>query len=43
MANFNIIFTINPMNASKDKAIEDFEEYHSSDDPDYEPGEEDYS
>jgi ATP-dependent Lon protease len=43
MANFNIIFTINPMNASKDKAIEDYEEYHSSDDPDYEPGEEEYS
>ena len=40
MSNFNIIFTINPMNAVKDKAIEDYEEYHSSDDPDYNPEEE---
>lgn len=40
MSNFNIIFTINPMNAGKDKAIEDYEEYHSSDDPDYNPDEE---
>jgi len=40
MSNFNIIFTINPMHAGKDKAIEDYEEYHSSDDPDYNPDEE---
>jgi ATP-dependent Lon protease len=40
MSNFNIIFTINSMDAGKDKAIEDYEEYHSSDDPDYNPDEE---
>ena len=39
MSNFNIIFTINSMDAGKDKAIEDYEEYHSSDDPDYNPDE----
>ena len=40
MSNFNIIFTINPMNVGNDKAIEDYEEYHSSDDPDYNPDDE---
>ena len=40
MSNFNIIFTINPLNAVKHKAIEDYEEYHSDDDPDYNPDEE---
>ena len=45
MSNFNIIFTINPANLSKDKAIEDYEDYHSSDDPEYDPeeAEEEYS
>jgi hypothetical protein len=39
MSNFNIIFTINPANLGKNKAIEDYEDYHSSDDPEYDPEE----
>lgn len=40
LSNFNIIFTINPTNMPKDKKIEDYEDYHSSDDPDYNPEDE---
>ena len=41
MSKFNIIFAINPLSLKqKPKKIEDYEEYHSSDDPDYDPEEE---
>jgi len=39
MQNFNIIFTVGPgFNAGvKNKEIDEYESYHSSDDPDYDP------
>ena len=41
MSKFNIIFAVNPLSLNqKPKKIEDYEEYHSSDDPDYDPEEE---
>lgn len=42
MSKFNIIFAISPtsLNNQVPKKIEDYEEYHSSDDPDYDPQQE---